>query len=92
MEHIEAIQEIIDVNKETMPTEIVNVLQKESHALYNGLKKLYKLTWTIVDSHVHVVQNEDDAPSAEAWLFSHDTDTDREGSRPRQPICDGGPV
>ena len=54
MEHIQAIQELIDQNKESIPTGVATDVMKECQAAYRTLPKLYKLTWTTVDSHAHV--------------------------------------
>eukprot|EP00966_Prymnesium_polylepis_P308908 7138065-Prymnesium_polylepis.1 len=60
MEQITAIQETIDQNRDAMPTEVARVVMESTQELYDGLSKLYKLTWTIVDSHAHVVEVEDE--------------------------------
>ena len=60
MEHIQAIQELIDQNKESIPTGVATDVMKECQAAYRTLPKLYKLTWTTVDSHTHVDRYDDD--------------------------------
>ena len=69
MEHITAIQETIDENRDAMPTEVARVVLKSTQELYDGLSKLYKLTWTIVDSHADVVQVEDEPDFARVELL-----------------------
>jgi len=54
MEHIRAIQELVDEHKESMPTGVVTAVMDECQKTYQSLPKLYKLTWTTVDSHAHV--------------------------------------
>ena len=46
-------------------------MQKEEA---DATKQLYKLTWTMVDSHAHVVEVEDEPNHAEVKL-SHKTQT-----------------
>ena len=66
MEAIQGIQEIIDEHKEQM-------YDKSKEAIEN-FPKLYKLTWTMVDSHAHVVEVED-GPSFANVKLSHKTQT-----------------
>ena len=51
MEGIRAIQEIIDENKEEMPTGVVTRVMSECQRAYDTQPQLYKLTWTTVDHH-----------------------------------------
>ena len=46
MDHVRAIQEIVDAHKEQMPTGAVTAVMAECQAAYNDYKatKLYKLT------------------------------------------------
>ena len=74
MEHITAIQETIDQNRDALPTEVARVVMESTQELYGGLSKLYKLTWTMVDSHAHVVEVEDEPDFARVKL-SHKTQT-----------------
>ena len=67
------VQELIDENKDKMPTalakQLLDACKEEADAT-----KLYKLTWTMVDSHAHVVEVEDEPNHAEVKL-SHKTQT-----------------
>ena len=74
MEHITAIQETIDQNRDALPTEVARVVMESTQELYGGLSKLYKLTWTMVDSHAHVVEVEDE-PDFPRVELSHKTQT-----------------
>jgi hypothetical protein len=74
MNHISAIQEVIDISREGILSGQVKLAQDSCQALYKIHKSLYKLTWTIVDSHAHVVQDEDEPAFAEVKL-SHKTQT-----------------
>ena len=49
MDHIRTIQEVIDENKEAMPTNIVRIIMDECQKAYISLPKLWKLTY------VHVI-------------------------------------
>ena len=60
MESIRAIQEVIDEHKEELPTGVVTSVMSECQKAYHFLPKLYKLTWTIVDSHAHIEEAEDE--------------------------------
>ena len=57
-----------------MPTEVARVVMESTQELYDGLSKLYKLTWTMVDSHAHVVEVVDEPDFASVEL-SHKTQT-----------------
>ena len=74
MEAIQGIQEIIDEHKEQMPTGVVKALYDKSKEAIENFPKLYKLTWTMVDSHAHVVEVED-GPSFANVKLSHKTQT-----------------
>ena len=43
MEHVEQIQEIVDENKEDMPTGVVTAIMKSCQEAYHALPRLYKL-------------------------------------------------
>ena len=73
MDHIRAIQEVVDEHKESMPTCVVTRVMDQCQKAYEATK-LYKLTWTVVDSHAHVVEVEDEPNHAEVKL-SHKTQT-----------------
>ena len=45
------IQEVVDAHKEDMPTGVTTRVMEECQKAYNELPALYKLTWTVVDSH-----------------------------------------
>ena len=72
MEHIRAIQELVDEHKESMPIGAVTAVMEECQKAYQTVPKLYKLTWTTVDSHVHVERCSDDEDIAHVKL-SHKT-------------------
>ena len=54
MDHIRVIQEVVDAHKEDMPTGVTTRVMEECQKAYNELPELYKLTWTVVDSHTHI--------------------------------------
>jgi hypothetical protein len=61
MEHITAIQEAIDQNRDAMPTEVARVVMESTQELYEGLSKMYKVSCAIVsndkdDNLVHETQ------------------------------------
>ena len=92
MEHINTIQETIDQNRDAMPTEVARQVLASTQKLYDGLSKLYKLTWTMVDSHAHVVEVEDEPDFASVEL-SHKTQTlivEAVDERPNHPNGHGG--
>ena len=66
MEHITAIQNAIDQNRDAMPTEVARVVMESTQKLYDGMDKpkLYRVTLT----HVHAVSfvecDDDAAPEA----------------------------
>ena len=74
MESIRAIQEMVDEHKEEMPTGLVTSVMEECQKAYNSQPKLYKLTWTMVNSSSHIVRPEDEPDFAEVNL-SHKTQT-----------------
>ena len=57
MDHVRAIQEMIDDNKEEMPTGVVTGVMEECQKVYNVMSNLYKLHWTVVNSHVLGISN-----------------------------------
>ena len=92
MEHITAIQELVDQHKEQMPTGVATVLMQKCQEAYGAQPKLYKLTWTMVDSHAHVVEVEDEPDFARVEL-SHKTQTlivEAVDERPNHPNGHGG--
>lgn len=72
MEHIRAIQELVDEHQESMPTGVVTAVMEECQKAYQTVPMLYKLTWTTVDSHAHVERCDDDEDIAHVKL-SHKT-------------------
>ena len=68
------VQEMIDEHKDKMPTGLVLQLLNACKEEAEATKKLYKLTWTMVDSHAHVVEVEDEPDCARVNL-SHKTQT-----------------
>ena len=66
MESIRVIQEVVDAHKEQMPTGVVTTVMEECQKLYDAKSNLYKLTWTVVDSHAHIEQIEDEGDIATA--------------------------
>ena len=82
MDHIRVIQDVVDAHKEDMPTGVTACVIEECQKAYNELPELYKLTWTVVDSHAHIEHVEYDVDIA--WLrqaFAYDTNTHRGGDR-----------
>ena len=75
MDHIRAIQEVMEDHKEEMPTGVVTRVMAECQKAYEATKtELYKLTWTTVDSHAHIEHCEDDEDFASVKL-THQTQT-----------------
>ena len=74
MDHVRAIQEMIDDNKEEMPTGVVTGVMEECQKVYNVMSNLYKLNWTVVKTHAQVHMDEDEPPFAQVEL-SHTTQT-----------------
>ena len=91
MEAIRAIQEIIDENKEEMPTGVVTRVMDECQKAYDTQPQLYKLTWTTVDHHAHVVHCEDDEDFAQVKLVDK-TQTLIVEAVDEPPRCYGGPM
>ena len=60
MESIRVIQEVVDAHKEQMPTGVVTTVMEECQKVYDAQSKMYKLTWTVVDSHAHIEHIEDE--------------------------------
>jgi hypothetical protein len=60
MDRIRAIQEHVDSHKEEIPTGVVAGVMAECQKAYEAQPKLYKLTWTTVDSHAHIDRCEDE--------------------------------
>ena len=78
---------------EEMPTGVVTRVMEECQMAYEAMK-LYKLTWTTVDSHAHVVEVEDEPNHAEVKL-SHKTQTlivEAVDERPDNPNGHGGKI
>ena len=74
MDHVRAIQEMVDDNKEEMPTGVVTGVMEECQKVYNVMSNLYKLNWTVVKTHAQVHMDEDEPPCAQVEL-SHTTQT-----------------
>ena len=74
MESIRVIQEVVDAHKEQMPTGVVTTVMQECQKVYDAKSNLYKLTWTVVDSHAHIEHIEDEEDIANVKL-SHVTQT-----------------
>ena len=74
MESIRSIQEIVDEHKGEMPTGVVTVVMEACQKAYNSQPKLYKLTWTMVESHAHVVEVQHEPDFARVQL-AHKTQT-----------------
>ena len=74
MDSIRAIQEMVDEHKEEMPTGVVTSVMEECQKAYNSQPKLYKLTWTMVNSSSHIVEVQDEPDFAEVNL-SYKTQT-----------------
>ena len=88
------VQELIDENKEQMPTALAKVLLDACKEEADNTKQLYKLTWTMVDSHAHVVEVED-APNHPEVKLSHKTQTlivEAVDERPDNPNGHGGKI
>ena len=74
MDYIRVIQEVVDAHKEDMPTGVTTRVMEECQKAYNESPELYKLTWTVVDSHTHIEHVEDEEDIANVKL-SHKTQT-----------------
>ena len=81
MEALQDIQEIIDENKDTMPTGAVKALYDKSKEAIENFPKLYKLAWTMVDSHAHVVEVEDEPTLKTRPTLPQNADAPGQGSR-----------
>ena len=68
MDHVRKIQEIVDEHKEQLPTGVVTDVMEQCQKAYNAMPNLYKLTWTVVTSHAHVIDMEDEPNFAEVEL------------------------
>ena len=73
MDHIRKIQEIVDERKEQIPTGVVSDVMEQCQKAYNTLPNVYKLTWTVVTSHAHVIDIEDEPNFAEVELSTTQT-------------------
>ena len=81
MEHITAIQELVDQHKQEMPTGVATALMQKCQDAYDAQPKLYKLTWTMVDSHAHVVEVETQARLCVRRALAQDADPHCRGGR-----------
>ena len=59
MEHIEVMAEVISNNRKLMPDCLFKTLMYQSKMAMDAFPNLYKLTWTMVDSHAYIVEVED---------------------------------
>ena len=71
MDHIQKIQDIIDEHKTEMPTGVVSRVMAECQNAYET--QLYKIMWTVVDSHAHIEIDDDE--SIPRVKLSHKTQT-----------------
>ena len=82
------VQELIDENKDKMPTalakQLLDACKEEADAT-----KLYKLTWTMVDSYTHLVEDEDEPNHVEVKL-SHKTQTLIVEAVDKKPVVHNG--
>ena len=88
------VQEMIDEHKDQMPTALAKKLLDACKEEANARKHLYKLTWTMVDSHAHVVEVQDEPDFADVKL-SHKTQTllvEAVDSLPDHPNGFGGKI
>jgi len=71
------VQELIDQNMDKIPVALAKTLLDACKEEAEITKKLYRLTWTVVDSHGHVVVEDEDEPqNAFARVnLSHKTQT-----------------
>ena len=74
MDHIRVIQEVVDAHKEDMPTGVMTRVMEECQKAYNESPALYKLTWTVVNSHAHIEHFDNDVDIARVKL-SHTKQT-----------------
>ena len=76
MDHILAIQELVDAKRKSLSTGVAADIMKQCQLAYETMPKLYKLTWTVVTSHAHVVENEQDRTQDYSEVeLSHQTQT-----------------
>lgn len=71
---MDSIQEMIDEHKHELPTALAKKLLDACMTQAEAKPQLYKLTWTIVRSHAHIVQwaDEPDFPRVD---LAHQTQT-----------------
>lgn len=62
------VQELIDENKDKIPTGLAKVLLDACKEEADATKQLYALTWTTVEAHAHVEHIEDDDDIAQVKL------------------------
>jgi hypothetical protein len=79
MEHVRHIQEIVDENREQLPTGVVTSVMRECQSLYKALPKLclWKISYVemvaaakhkIVEEHKTLIAEEERAPVQSNWL------------------------
>lgn len=64
------VQELIDENKDQLPTGLAKVLLDACKDEADATKQLYTLTWTTVDAHGHVEHIEDDDDIAQVKVVT----------------------
>ena len=69
------VQEMIDEHKDQIPTALAKKLLDACMEEAKSTKRLYKLTWTMVDSHAHIVETDYDEPDFAQVKLSHKTQT-----------------
>jgi hypothetical protein len=79
MEHIREIQEVIDEHKSELPTGVATRVMAACQKAYDDQPELYKVVWTVVQSHAFVKRSVDypddrDEDTAPVTL-SHETQT-----------------
>ena len=62
------VQELLDENKDQVPTGLAKVLLDACKKEADATKQLYTLTWTTVEAHAHVEHIEDDEDIARVKL------------------------
>lgn len=72
MEQIRAIQELVDEHKDAMPTGVAVRLMEECQRAHEAQPAMYRLMWTVVDSHAHI---ENYAENLACVKLSHQTQT-----------------
>lgn len=75
MEHIAIIQELIDENREALPTGVTTELMKQCQLVYKAQPGLYRVVWTMVDVQAHVKDDDDDGPPSAQASLVHKTQT-----------------